>query len=100
MQWWSRQAEFTADRAGLLACRDIEAAVSTLAKLAVGADLYQELNLPALIKQVLSARSDHLSYLSEAMRTHPAVATRIQAVAEYYHSDEYRELTAMGTAAY
>ena len=48
---WSRKAEFTADRGGVLASRDLKSSVSALAKVAIGGELYEELNLAKFINQ-------------------------------------------------
>ena len=51
---WSRQAEFSCDRAGLLACGDVCAAQSALMKLSCGAmqsRFDKEMNLEAFVKQ-------------------------------------------------
>ena len=99
MKWWSRQAEFTADRGGLLACRDLDAAVAALAKLTVGKKLFERLDVNELVGQISLTESDHMSKLSGSMQSHPDIAQRIQKLIEFARSEEYRELTTETPAA-
>ena len=49
---WSRRAEITCDRAGMLCCKDLEVSTKSLAKLALGSHkLYDQLNLEAFVDQ-------------------------------------------------
>jgi Zn-dependent protease with chaperone function len=50
---WTRLATFSADRAGLIACRRIESAYAALGKMAVGARLWPRVNHVALAGQLL-----------------------------------------------
>ena len=43
--WWGRRCEFTCDRGGLIACRDVDAAVGALTKLAVGKELFEKIDM-------------------------------------------------------
>lgn len=91
-QFWSRKCEYTCDRGGLLACRDEKAAVSALAKLAVGPELFKQLNLEEFLAQHMDIDQDEISKLSEAMNTHPYTVKRVRAVASFHDSDQYRKL--------
>jgi Zn-dependent protease with chaperone function len=82
--WWSRQAEFTADRGGLIACRDLEAAQKALARLVIGAELFDHLNMEEFIKQ--SYDGDVATKTSEMMSSHPLLAKRIVALADFSRS--------------
>jgi len=91
--FWSRKAEYTADRAGLLACRNLQAAITAEAKLAVGKHLFSKLNLEHLTEQKRDVDEDDVARLSEAMATHPYVVNRIHAFRKFYESETYKRLT-------
>ncbi len=88
MQWWSRQAEYTADRGGLLACRDLEAATTALAKLSIGYKLFSKLNIDEMMRQITGSRTQ----MGELFATHPFVANRIKGLVDFFHSEQYRRL--------
>ena len=90
---WSRNAEYTADRGGLVACRDLPATVSALAKVAVGPDLFQQLDLDAFFAQRDAVGRDDVSRLAESLSTHPYVVNRISALRRFAGSSRYRDLS-------
>jgi Zn-dependent protease with chaperone function len=79
MMHWSRCAEVTCDRAGLICCGDAEAAERALVKLVVGASpTMQQINVDAYLRQL---RSVSLPLrLTELGRTHPLIPKRIEAL--------------------
>jgi Zn-dependent protease with chaperone function len=90
--WWNRACEFSADRAGLLACGDPRKAVSALVKLAAGADARTRADLERAFRRI-EAEDDHiLGELGEMLATHPMTITRIEELTDYARSDEYRRL--------
>ena len=91
---WSRKAEYTCDRGALLASRNLETCVTAFAKMAVGAQLYQRLNLPSLIHQGTELREDSLTGLAEMLQTHPFLVKRIQALWHFHSSEIYAKLIA------
>lgn len=77
---WSRCAEITCDRAGLICCADLLTAQSALAKLVVGnLDHLGEINIQAFMDQSLSTNSTPLR-LMEFFNTHPLIPKRIEAL--------------------
>jgi Zn-dependent protease with chaperone function len=92
--WWSRLAEYTCDRGGLVANRNPTAAIAALAKIAVGPRLFQELDLKRLEAQREDVAKDEVARWSEALSTHPYIVHRFQAIQEFQASDLYRRLTA------
>jgi Zn-dependent protease with chaperone function len=89
---WSRKAEYTCDRGGLLACRDPRAAAAALCKLAVGPVLYKQMNIEDFMRQQSAITHNDLSELCEKFETHPYLVKRIRAVREFYESDQCRRL--------
>lgn len=91
---WSRKAEYTCDRGGLLANRDPRAAICALSKLAVGVALFQQLDVEDFVNgQRTALNADTLTRLSESLATHPYLVKRLQAVSDFFHSDTYHTLT-------
>ena len=88
-RWWNRACEFSADRAGMLACGKPKKAESALIKLFAarsGVGLQQVL-------ASIDAEDDHLeNNLVELISTHPMTVRRLDALREYAASSEYRRL--------
>jgi Zn-dependent protease with chaperone function len=82
--WWSRQAEFTADRGGLIACGDLAASQRALARLAIGRELFERLNVEEFIKQAQDG--DITTSANELFSSHPLLAKRILALADFAQS--------------
>jgi len=91
--FWSRKAEYTCDRGGLLASRNLKAVVSALAKTTVGRELFDKLSLEHFFEQKTDVDTDNIAKLSESLSTHPYVVNRIHAVRDFHESDIYRRLT-------
>ncbi len=91
---WSRRAEYTCDRGGLLANRNPRAAICALSKLAVGVNLFQQLDIEDFVNSQRAAlNTNTLTRLSENLVTHPYLVKRLQALSDFFHSDIYRALT-------
>lgn len=92
-RWWNRMCEFSADRAGLLACGDLNRAVSALVKLAAPGIRNQQDFDRALAK--IDAEDDEVSNrLAEAFQTHPMLIRRINNLRSYARTAEYQQLQA------
>lgn len=93
LQGWSRACEYSADRAGLLVCGNVEKAVTALVKLQFrGVDTPQEIGaaLEALDRQDDNAAN----VLMELISTHPLTMRRINELRKFAASAEYRKLQA------
>ena len=74
LRTWSRRAEITCDRAGMLVSRDQAAAERAITKLAVGSrKLYEEFNLDAFLEQHEEGSHGIGKYM-EVFATHPVAA--------------------------
>jgi Zn-dependent protease with chaperone function len=90
--WWNRACEYSADRAGLLACGSPRKAISALVKLAAGPDARSQRGLGRALQHI-EAEDDHvLSNLGEALSSHPMMIRRIEKLREYAASGEYSRL--------
>jgi Zn-dependent protease with chaperone function len=92
---WSRACEYSADRAGLLACGSPEKAISTLLKLEAAKTGVSPGGLQQMLGEI-ERRDDHwLDSLNEMASTHPMGVRRIRQLREYAQSSEYRRLQAL-----
>ena len=91
LQGWSRAAEITCDRAGLLCVRDPAVGASALAKLGVGSKrLFEELDVDVYLEQLGEAR-ESMGRVNELAMTHPYVTKRIEALRLFGASELYRK---------
>ena len=91
---WNRSCEYSADRAGLLACGKPEKAVSALVKLAAGPQAKDPGALRRAFERI-DAEDDTLwGDLSEALATHPPLIKRIEQLRSYAASTQYSRIKA------
>jgi Zn-dependent protease with chaperone function len=91
---WSRRAEITSDRAGMLCVKDAVVAERALTKLALGSrKLYEEFNLDAFLAQYEEGKSGSGRF-TELFASHPWLPKRVLAMREFAKSENYR--TAVG----
>lgn len=85
---WSRHAEVTADRAGLICVGDQTVAEMALAKLAMGGSgaAMSKINVDLYLEQLKHVRSSPARFL-EFLGTHPLVHKRIEAVRLFGNCD-------------
>jgi Zn-dependent protease with chaperone function len=94
-RWWNRACEYSADRAGLLACGKPEKADSALIKLVGGASAARSAQARQLALRRIEAEDDHLEdNLREMISTHPLTVRRLEALHKYAASPEYQRLQA------
>jgi Zn-dependent protease with chaperone function len=90
---WNRSCEFSADRAGLLACGKPAKSVSALIKLQAGsAALSNQANLDRALRSIEAEDDSLFNNLSELFATHPMIIKRIQQIQRYAASSEYRSI--------
>ena len=93
--WWNRACEYSADRAGLLACGKPEKAASALIKLVGGAYAARSAEGRQLALRRIEAEEDDLeNNLREMISTHPITVRRLEALRAYAASPEYQRLQA------
>jgi len=93
--WWNRACEFSADRAGLLACGKPTKAISALVKLAAGRRLRSRGELERVIAMIEAEDDRLINNLGEALGTHPMTVKRIERLRRYAASPQYRRLQAL-----
>lgn len=91
LRQWHRRAEITCDRAGLLCNKNLDAAVSSFMKLAIGSKrLYDEMDVDEYLAQLEEGQSS-IGRFTEFFATHPHLPKRIQALRTFSESELYRK---------
>ncbi len=84
---WSRCAEVTCDRAGLICCGDLLTAQTALAKLTTGGiGKLDDINLEEYVKQISQVQATPLRF-QELLSTHPLIHKRIEALRLFAECD-------------
>ena len=96
---WSRRAEYTSDRGGLIACRNLGAAVSAMGKLAIGPTLFESMDIDALLRQRDDLGGDVVARLSEKFAGHPFVVNRVGALRTFSETAYFKSVAGDGGAA-
>lgn len=97
---WYRNSDFSADRVGLLACQDINAALRAMIKMAgLPKNCYDEINVSAFLKQAYDFESELSEGLDKiAKRAYirtcdfPCMVHRAAKLMEWYNSEKYQKL--------
>ena len=97
---WSRASELTCDRAGLLCCQDIDAALRTLMKMAGAPMQYRNsMNLEAFKEQLREFKMADEGFRDKAFRlylamydSHPWIVMRGHELLKWYESGEYERI--------
>ncbi len=93
---WSRRAEITCDRAGMLCSGDTVISQRALTKLVLGSHkLYDEFNLDAFLEQYEEGK-DGIGRWMEAFATHPYLPKRVLAMRVFQESAVYRRSARLG----
>ncbi len=88
---WINRTEFTADRAGFIACRSLTTTVSTMLKFGVGLRLFEKLDIKEFLGQINEV-SNVRGHLTEIVAEQPYLTQRIRAVVRFSLSDRYKSL--------
>ncbi|OGO64139.1 MAG: hypothetical protein A2030_11345 [Chloroflexi bacterium RBG_19FT_COMBO_50_10] len=91
-RWWNRACEFSADRAGMLACNNPNKGITALIKLEAGASAHSQAGLLATINRIESQDDDLAHHINELLATHPMIVKRIEQIRKYMRSPEYARL--------
>ena len=91
---WSRRSEITADRAGLLCCRDIRTAERALVRLVAGFADVELIDVDDYLQHYKDVSEYHgASAWQEMFYTHPMIPKRIEALRLFARSELYYDLT-------
>ncbi len=90
-RWWNRMCEYSADRAGLLACGDLDQAVTALVRL-VAPDIRSQQDFNRVM-MLLNTKDDRASNrVAEVFQSHPMLIRRINKLRDYASTREYQTL--------
>lgn len=89
---WSLRAEYTADRASLIATRDVESAVRCQMKLSLGRDLGAEIEIGEFVRGPEKEQEDSWSRLFELTGTHPYPRNRVREIIRFSKSSIYGDI--------
>jgi Zn-dependent protease with chaperone function len=90
--WWNRTCEYSADRAGLLACNNPHKAITALIKLVAGPNALSPEGM-ALAYHQIDAEDDTLTgTIRESLGSHPLLINRINKLRQYSNSSQYLRL--------
>lgn len=93
--WWNRSCEYSADRAGLLACGRLNKAVSALIKLQAGpGGVHDAADLQRALAAIEKEDDSLVNILGEALATHPMIIRRIKTISQYAATQDYQKLQA------
>ncbi len=98
--YWTRMSEFTADRAGLLACQNLDAAISAIIKMSgLPQKYFANMNKETFIKQATEFRQSFSGFTDKAIKTltiagssHPWTVLRAAELLAWYESGEYQKV--------
>lgn len=88
---WSIKAEYTADQGGLIACRDLDAAVNCLLKLAGGTNVEKEVDITEITNRK-NQENEILGGVLEYLGTHPFVENRVKQLINFSNSRFYKKI--------
>lgn len=94
LRWWNRACEFSADRAGLLACGKPAKALSALIKLEIGPGGVSPEAFQRALRRIEAEDDNFLSNLGELLATHPMIIKRLDQLKRYAGSADYQKLQA------
>lgn len=86
---WINRAEFTADRAGFIACQSLTSAVSTMLKFGVGVRLFEKLDIREFLEQINEVRNVS-GHLTEIVAEMPYLTQRIRSLVRFALSARYQ----------
>lgn len=100
LMYWIRMSEFTADRAGLLACQNIDAAISAIIKMSgLPIKYFEKMDKASFIKQANEFKNSFSGFTDKAIKTitiasssHPWTVLRAAELISWYESDNYKQL--------
>ncbi len=86
---WNRACEYSADRAGLLACGKPEKAISALVKLVAGPQADDLGDLELAYRQIAAEDDTIWGEFKEAMATHPLMIRRIEKLRDFARTRQF-----------
>jgi len=83
---WSKKAEYTADRAGLIASRDLNSSILSLVKITLGSrSLIDKVDLEAFLEQMEERAAQEYGFV-EMFQSHPFMPKRVKEIKAFYET--------------
>jgi Zn-dependent protease with chaperone function len=89
---WNRACEYSADRAGLLACGSLTKAETALIKLVAPRARFSTAEMSLILQKLDAEDENPATLLGELLATHPLMIRRIEQLRKYAASREYLHL--------
>ena len=93
-RWWNRACEYSADRAGVLACGKPAKAISALVKLEAGPSARTQAGMQAAMQHLETEDDNIMNNLEELLASHPMIAKRVEQIRQFTTTPEYRQMQA------
>lgn len=90
--FWMRVSEFSADRAGLIACGRLDKALSTQLKLSLGPQRGSQVDMAPIIEHFRNHDVSVTAQLHDVVSTHPGTDTRMDKMVDFAFSGEVSDL--------
>jgi len=94
-RWWNRACEYSADRAGVLACGKPNKAISALVKLEVGPVARTQAGMQAAIQHLETEDDDIMHNLQELLASHPMIAKRVEEIRQFTNTQQYHYIQSL-----
>ncbi len=94
-RWWNRACEYSADRAGVLACGGPNKAISALVKLEAGPAARTQAGMQSAIQHIEAEDDDIMHNLEELMASHPMIAKRLAQIHQFTNTEEYHSIQSL-----
>lgn len=88
---WMNRSEFTADRAGFIACRSLTTAVSAMIKFGVGIQLYGKLDIREFLEQIHEVHNVR-GRVTEIVAEQPYLTERVRALVRFSLSEQFQQI--------
>lgn len=100
LDYWQRMSEFTADRAGLLACQDLDASLSAIMKMSgLPSKYYGKASVDGFMKQAKEFNEEYSGYADQIIKgvtilteDHPWTILRASELIKWVESGEYERI--------
>ena len=92
-RWWNRMCEYSADRAGLLACGDLNLAIAALVKI-VAPEVRTQQDFEQALAMLWAQKRTASNRMAEIFQSHPMLIRRVNHLREFAQTRLYRELQA------
>ena len=97
---WSRMSEYTSDRAGLLACQDVDSALTAIVKMSgVPAKYFDRINIDAFLREARDIESEltwsdkmYQKVINAVYNDHPWTLLRAYELKKWVDSGEYQKI--------